>query len=155
MGFAVVRCQSPTVIADRMPLKYCFSGFRHTPPTGLVAGREEAVKETVSLQVSICLMVFFSPTENAPCTPPSASPTASALLLQGWMEVGEWETGLTHFPVPLSRMEKMSRRREGIAFVRETKIQPRQGGRFDVLSVFLTEEYPSPSRTKPRERTTS
>lgn len=62
--------------------------FRHTPPTGLVAGRE-AVKEVVMLQVSVCLMVFFSPTENSPCTPPSASPTASALLLWGgW----RWES---------------------------------------------------------------
>lgn len=112
------------------------------------------MKEAAILQVPTCLMVFFSPTENAPCTPHSASPTASALLLRGGMGVGEREAGLTHFSVPLSRMWKMGRRREGMVFVQESEIPLRQGGRSDFGSVFLTGEYPAPSRTEPRERTT-
>lgn len=40
-----------------------------------------------------------------------------------------------------------------MAFVQESEIPPRQGGRSDFGSVFLAGEYPAPSRTEPRERT--
>jgi len=50
------------------------------------------VKETEILKVSVCLVVFSSCMENAPCTQQAASPMALTLLVSEWMEVGGQET---------------------------------------------------------------
>lgn len=101
-----------------------------------MAGREEAKEETEILKVSVCLVVFSLPGANVPCGQHAASPTASALLLGGRIEV---ETQVCPISLFLfSGIYKVGSRREGMAFVQESEIPPRKGGRSHCGSVFLT-----------------
>lgn len=101
-GFEVARHQNPTAIADGMSLKYWLSGSLQAHPTHWPGGWERSCERDCDAP-GLNHGLLLTHRKFTMHTTLSFSHSFSSAA-PGWMEVGEQETGLSHFSVPLPRM---------------------------------------------------